>query len=178
MLNKDRLSHSKITLPKLCCDASLSPSLAARHSAVSASAIWEYRFAEAAIKIPYASRMIAPEAPIAEEAWNAASVFTLVQPCGGLFHELRRGCPTSNSYGFRLLRAGRTPCHPGSTSAPPILNAHQQRGRFQLGERLLQCISPATVPACRETPVLFSLMFSLSYTLDFAGLFAGRNTCS
>ena len=35
----------------------------------------------------------------------------------------------------------------------------------------------ATVPACRETPVLFSLMFSLSYTLDFAGLFACYNTC-
>ena len=93
------------------------------------------------------------------------------QGAGNLFDE-------SKSYGFRLLRAGRTPCHPASTSAPPILNAQQQRGRFQLGERLLQCISPATVPACRETPVLFSLMFSLSYTLDFAGLFAGRNTCS
>ena len=95
-----------------------------------------------------------------------------------MFFNVQCAADKSKSYGFRLLRAGRTPCHPASTSAPPILNAQQQRGRFQLGERLLQCISPATVPACRETPVLFSLMFSLSYTLDFPGLFAGRNTCS
>ncbi|KAG2626852.1 hypothetical protein PVAP13_3KG483670 [Panicum virgatum] len=109
MLNKDRLSHSKITLSKLCCAASLRPSLAARHSPVSGSAIWKYRFAESAIKFPSASRMIAPEAPIAEEAWNAASVFTLVRPCGGLFHELRRGCPA----GLTEFSACRTTtiCH-------------------------------------------------------------------